>query len=105
MSEKIANHDEPKEAAIATGSHLLGSKSAPLSDELYREKVLEARKMSPEQKFLLGEELFNRECAIALADIRSQNPEFSDEDCRRELVRLLELQEQMELLERQGKPG
>ena len=40
---------------------------APLIDELYREEVLEARKMSPTDKFLLGESLFLSACEITLA--------------------------------------
>jgi len=105
MSEQKASGQKHNEAAATTGTQPFRSKSAPLSDEAYREKVLEARKMSPEQKFLLGEELFNRECAIALTDIRSLNPGFSDEDCRRELERRLELQDLMDGRERQGKQG
>jgi hypothetical protein len=68
----------------------------PVNDEHYREQVLRARQMTPEEKFLAGEELFMSECKKALAEIKSQNPEFSDEDCRRELQRRLDLQEQME---------
>jgi hypothetical protein len=52
--------------------------------------------MTPEEKSLAGEELFMAECKKALAEIKKQNPEFSDEDCSRELERRLELQEQME---------
>jgi hypothetical protein len=69
---------------------------APLIAELYREEVLEARRMPPEEKFLLGEELFDYACSITLEGIRNQNPGFTDEDCRRELDRRLELGERME---------
>src|SRR5947208_10506898 len=71
------------------------SEFAPLIDELYKEEVLRARRMSPEEKFLAGEELFEYACSITLAGIRNQNPGFSEEDCRRELERRLELQERM----------
>jgi hypothetical protein len=76
------------------------SESQALRDQRYREEVLRARKMTPEEKFLAGEELFIAECNKALAEIKSQNPRFTDEDCRRELERRLELQEQMEQEER-----
>lgn len=69
---------------------------APLIDQLYREEVLDARRMSPEDKFLAGEELFEYACSITLAGIRSQNPEFNQRQCRQELERRLKLQELME---------
>ncbi len=79
------------------------SEFQPLIDQRYREEVLRARKMPPEEKFLAGEELFIYECNSTLARIKSQNPEFSDEDCRRELERRLELQERTEWEERTNK--
>ena len=97
--------DELKDAPSTTEKEPFRSEFAPLIDELYREEVLEARRMSAEEKFLLGEELFNYACSITLAGIRSQNPEFSDEDCRRELERRLELRDRMELQDRIGRPG
>lgn len=69
---------------------------APLIDQLYREEVLDARRMTPEDKFLAGEELFVYACSITLEGIRNQNPDFSAEDCRHELARRLELRERME---------
>jgi hypothetical protein len=75
---------------------------AALADELYRERVLRARKTSPEEKFLAGEELFEYACSITLAGIKFQNPDFTEDDCRRELERRLELQERMEWCERTG---
>lgn len=68
----------------------------PLIDELYREEVLEARRMSAEEKFLLGEELFEYASRITLEGIRNQNPGFTPEECRCELERRLELGERME---------
>lgn len=48
---------ELKEAGATHGSgpDEFKSEFQPLIDELYREEVLDARKMSPEEKFLLGE--------------------------------------------------
>ncbi|MBI4473240.1 MAG: hypothetical protein HY646_11275 [Acidobacteria bacterium] len=71
---------------------------APLIDALYRETVLEARRMPPEEKFLLGEELFEYACSITLAGIRAQNPEFTEEGCQQELQRRLDLTERMDRL-------
>ncbi len=76
----------------------LPSEFAPLIDELYRESVLEARRMSPEEKFLLGEELFEYACSITLSGIRNQNPGFNEEECQQELQRRLDLAERLEPL-------
>jgi len=45
-----------------------------LAEELYCERVVEARQMPPEEKLLAGEELFEYACAITLAGIRDQSP-------------------------------
>ena len=76
------------------------SEFAPLIDALYREEVLEARKMSPEDKFLAGEELFEYACSITLEGIRNQHPEFTEPERRQELERRLKLREIMDLRER-----
>lgn len=49
-----------------------------LIDELYREELREARAMAPEQKLLLGEELFAFAWSITLAGIRNQFPEADE---------------------------
>ena len=88
--------DAFKETAASSQAQPSRSEFTPLIDELYREEVLEARKMSPEDKFLAGEELFEYACSITLAGIRNENPGFSEKECRRELERRLELRERME---------
>ena len=70
-----------------------------LADDLYRERVIEARAMPPEEKLLAGEELFDYACSITLAGIRNQYPGASEEECLRILEERLELRERME---RQG---
>ncbi len=95
MSEHVL-----KEAAVAYGVEEYRSPFAPLIEELYREEVVKARAMSPEEKFLAGEELFEYACSITLAGIKFQNPEFSPEECRQELNRRLEWRERMEQRER-----
>jgi hypothetical protein len=67
-----------------------------LADGLYRERVLEARAMAPEDKLLAGEELFEYACSITLAGIRNQFPEATEAECRRVLEARLELRERME---------
>ncbi len=88
--------DELKEVARPYQSGVFRSEFTPLIDELYREAVIDARSMSPEEKFLLGEGLFEYACGITLEGIRNQNPSFTAEDCRLELDRRLELQDRME---------
>jgi hypothetical protein len=87
---------ELKETAPAYGAEVQQSPYAALADELYRERVLRARRTPPEEKFLAGEELFEYACSITLAGIRNQNPGFTDAECRLELERRLELRERME---------
>jgi len=45
-----------------------------LIDELFRERILRAREMSPDEKFFAGPELFERACQIMAAGIRNQFP-------------------------------
>jgi len=67
-----------------------------LAEELYRERVAEAREMPPEEKLLAGEELFDYACSITLAGIRDQFPALNDEACQRILEERLNLRERME---------
>jgi hypothetical protein len=45
---------------------------------LFREEVLSARAMTPEEKLLAGARLFDYACEIARAGIRRQHPEADD---------------------------
>ena len=67
-----------------------------LIDELFREELLEARAMSPEEKVLAGQQLFEAACRITLAGIRNQNPGASEEHCRELLRQRLKLQRRLE---------
>jgi hypothetical protein len=67
-----------------------------LADELYLQRVADARAMSPEEKLLAGEELFNYACSITLAGIRDQFPGRSEEEYLRILEERLALRERME---------
>ncbi len=73
-----------------------------LSEELYRERVEAARKMSPEEKLLAGEELFEYACAITLAGIQNQFPNANEQECRDILRQRLKLRKRMEHMERKG---
>jgi len=52
---------------------------AALAEELFRERVLEARRMSPEEKVLASQQLFESACEITLAGIRNQFPGQSED--------------------------
>ncbi len=54
-------------------------------------KLAQARRMTPEERFFAGAELFEEACKITLAGIRAQYPDHSDEFHRTELKRLLNL--------------
>jgi hypothetical protein len=49
-----------------------------LGDQLYREEVLAARAMKPEDKLLSGPRLFDFACRIAMDGIRHQFPGADD---------------------------
>ena len=67
-----------------------------LIDELYREELIEARAMSPEEKVLAGQQLFEAACRITLAGIRNQNPNASEAECLEILRQRLVLQRRLE---------
>jgi hypothetical protein len=67
-----------------------------LAEQLYRERVAEARSMPPEEKLLAGEELFEYACAITLAGIRNQFPGLSADQHHKILEQRLALREEME---------
>ena len=66
-----------------------------LIDELYREELREAPAMTPEQKLLLGEELFVYACSITMAGIQNQFPDADEAERRRILEQRLELQQKL----------
>ena len=70
--------------------------TAQLIDSLYRQEILQARRMSPEEKLLAGERLFEWACEITLEGIRHQFPDYSEAQCRETLARRLALRRQME---------
>jgi hypothetical protein len=53
--------------------------SQELIDDIYRERVLRARRTPPAEKFLDGPRLFDYACRITKSGIRSQYPEASEQ--------------------------
>lgn len=58
-----------------------------LIDALDREDIEQSRRMTFEQKFLAGAELFDYACGITKAGIRWQNPSFDEAQVMTELRR------------------
>ena len=54
----MATDDHPDSLREAPAPYTPPPETQRLTDEMYREELREARKMSPEQKLLAGEELF-----------------------------------------------
>ncbi len=57
-----------------------------LIDDIYRERVLRARRTPPAQKLLDGPRLFDRACRLMIAGIRRQFPD-ADEQRVQEILR------------------
>ncbi len=77
--------DALHEVEPAYGQSRRPSGFQPPIDELYREEVLAARKMSAEEKFLAGEALFELACSLTLAGIRNEHPLATEEECQKKL--------------------
>src|SRR5690242_4516719 len=90
------SHDESDALREQPTPYAPPAKTQQLIDELYREEVLDARRMSPTDKILAGQQLFESACRITLAGIRNQNPEASEEQCLEMLRQRLELQGRLE---------
>jgi len=72
-----------------------------LIDELYREKVLQARRTPPGEKLVAGLDLFDVVCGRMISGIRSQFPQFGEAEVMRELHRRLKINR---VLHEQGLP-
>ena len=90
---------------MASNTGALGEEPVPyappaetqrLIDELYRKEVLDARAMSPLDKLVAGQALFEAACRMTLAGIRHENPHASEERCLEILRQRLELQRRLE---------
>jgi hypothetical protein len=67
-----------------------------LGDQLYRDEVLAARDMAPEEKLLAGPQLFDFACRIALDGIRHQFPDFDEQRIREILAERVEVGRRLE---------
>jgi hypothetical protein len=73
-----------------------------LIDAIYRERVLRARRMSPEEKLLAGPQLFDYACRIVRDGIRNQNPGVTEEQVEVILLQRLALRQRLEEYECQA---
>ena len=67
-----------------------------LADELYRERVLRARRTPPEMRILQGPELFDYACSSSMAGLRVEMPGASEEKLRQGLRRRLAIGRKLE---------
>ena len=67
-----------------------------LGEQLYRDEVLAARAMTPEEKLLAGPQLFDFACRIALDGIRMQYPEADEQRVQEILAARVELGRRLE---------
>ena len=67
-----------------------------LIDELYRERVLRARRTPPEEKLLAGPRLFERACRIMRDGIQDQYPDANEQTVSRILAERLTLARRLE---------
>ncbi len=93
------SEDKLHDAQAAYGAVNPRSEYAALQGEIYRSRVLRARRESIEDKLLAGQELFEAACEITLAGIRHQNPGISEERAREILRNRLKLGRKLEAIE------
>jgi hypothetical protein len=67
-----------------------------LIDELRRDKTEQARRMTFEEKFLAGGELFDYACELTKAGIRWQHPDWTEQQVLEELRRRIDLRTRRE---------
>ena len=66
------------------------------TDDISRDKLRAARRMSEEDRFLAGPRLFDYACRIALDGIRSQYPDATEQEVREILRQRLKLARRLE---------
>ena len=67
-----------------------------LIDDLYRERVLRARRTPAEEKLLDGPQLFDLACRIAKDGIRNQFPGATDQEVEQILAQRIALHRRLE---------
>jgi hypothetical protein len=88
---RLPSEPSPESAGDNPTPRAPAAPEAGLLEALYREEVLQARAMPPDEKLMAGERLFAWACEITLAGIRHQFPEATEEECREILSRRLAL--------------
>lgn len=73
-------------------------------DVLYRDEVVRARSMPPEDKLLAGARLFDYACQITMAGIRNQFPGIDEQRAHKILKQRLAWQRQREACQRDAEP-
>ncbi len=67
-----------------------------LADQLFREKIRNAREMAPSDKLLAGPRLFERSCRMAIAGLRHRFPEADEAALQRMLDEQLAILRRLE---------
>jgi hypothetical protein len=67
-----------------------------LENEIFRSKVMRARRMSFSEKFALGAQLFDENMAVMRGAIRSDHPDFTDDQIEDEVIRRLAIARKLE---------
>jgi hypothetical protein len=67
-----------------------------LADDIYRERVIRARRTPPDEKFFDGPRLFEQACRIMAAGIRNQFPDADEAKVDEILGQRLELLQRLE---------
>jgi hypothetical protein len=73
------------------------SEFKPLADDLYRERILRARRMSLDHRLMAGAELFDYASEASLAGLRALMPQATDVELLQELRRRLILSRKLEV--------
>jgi hypothetical protein len=71
--------------------HVMAIAETSSEDPLFLDKVMRARQMNSEKKFLLGPRLYEYARGIAMAAIRAEHPDAPPEEQRRLFQRRLQI--------------
>ena len=67
-----------------------------MADQVFRQRVLRARAMSPEEKFAAGPRLFEYASEITLSGVCNQHPDADESEVRRIFSERLSLRKRIE---------
>lgn len=74
----------------------MNSEFQELANQLYRERILRARRMPPEERVMDGPRLFDYACSITMSGLRHENPNATEAELRAALRKRLELAEKLQ---------